>query len=95
MEKEIIIEEVKRIIKKYISNDCKIFLFGSLAKGNALDTSDIDVGIYGKEKISWDIMVKILQEVDIIKTLRKIDIVDFNTTEENFRENVLKHAKAL
>ena len=92
MKKDIIIKKTVQIIKKYLSEDYKIFLFGSWAKGNALDTSDIDVGILGKKKVSWGLMVKILQEVEDIATLRSIDVMDLNSAEKSFRDNVLKQA---
>ena len=60
-----------------------------------METSDIDIGILGKTEASWDIILKIKQEVDDISTLRKIDIVDLNSKESEFKENVLKYAKTL
>lgn len=95
MDKEVIIKEVVKIIRNHLSDDYKILLFGSWAQGDALETSDIDVGILGKTEVPWDSMAQILREVDAIPTLRKIDIVDFNLVEINFRENALKCAKAL
>lgn len=95
MDKDAIIKEIKKIIRNHLSDDYKIYLFGSWAKGDAIETSDIDIGILGKEKIIWDLMVKILEEIRTISTLRKIDIVDFNLVEENFKNNALKNAKLL
>lgn len=84
-----------KIIRKYLPGEYKLFLFGSWVRGNALEASDIDIGILGEEKIDWDSMVKIFQEVETIPTLRKIDIVDLKTKEEKFRNNVLNYAKVL
>lgn len=95
MDKSTIIKEVTRIIRKYLSDDYKIMLFGSWAKNNALDTSDIDIAILGKEKVSWSVMVKILEETDNIPTLRSIDIVDLQTKEDSFRSNIMQYAKTL
>ncbi|MBI5306641.1 nucleotidyltransferase domain-containing protein [Candidatus Wolfebacteria bacterium] len=95
MNKDILIQEIVKIIRKRLSRDYRVLLFGSWAKGNALETSDIDIGILGKEEISWNEMAKIKDEVDDIPTLRKIDIVDLISTEVKFKENVLKYAKAL
>lgn len=95
MEKSDIINKAIKIIRKYLSPDYKILLFGSWAKGDALKTSDIDIGILGKEEVSWDIMVKILEEIYGIPTLRKIDVVDLNTKEKRFKDGVLGYAKAL
>lgn len=95
MDKKVIINKITECIKKYLSGDYKIFLFGSWAKGGALETSDIDIGIYGKKEVPWDLMVKILGEVEEIPTLRKIDVLDLNAKEKIFRDNVLSYAKPL
>lgn len=95
MEKDSIIEEAVKIIRRYLSDDYKIFLFGSWAKGDALETSDIDIGILGEGKTPDDLMFRILREVETIPTLRKIDVVDFNLVEENFKNSALEHAKSL
>ena len=95
MDKEDVIAKIVKIIKKYLFGDYKIYLFGSWAKGDALETSDIDIGILGKEEVVWRLMVKILREVDEIPTLRKIDVLDLNAKEESFRNNVLSYAKPL
>lgn len=95
MKKEIIIKQIKKTIRGKLPLNFKILLFGSWARGDALKTSDLDIGILGKKKVPWPIMVKILEEVEEIPTLRKIDIVDLNATEKKFKNNVLKHAKIL
>lgn len=95
MSKDTIIKKVVKIIKDYLGEDYKIFLFGSWAKGDALKTSDIDIGILGKEKAPWHLMAKILEETEGITTLRKIDIVDLRTKEKSFRDNILNYAKSL
>lgn len=95
MNKKIIIKEITKIIRDYLPESYKILIFGSWAKDNALETSDIDIGILGKKEIPWSIMVKILEEVEKIPTLRKIDIVDFNAVDDNFKKNALKYATVL
>jgi len=95
MEKDKIIKEAVQIVKEDLSSDYKMFLFGSWAKGNALETSDIDIGILGKEKVKWGLMARILEKTERIPTLRSIDIVDLNSVDKSFKNNVLKHAKIL
>lgn len=91
-----IINEIVKIIRKYLAkDDYKIYLFGSWARGDALNTSDIDLGILGKEKVNFDVMSKILREKEAISTLRSIDIVDLNTKSEDFRNKALKEGKLL
>lgn len=97
MEKEKIIREVVKIIKDAINpgRRYKIVLFGSTAKGDNTDTSDIDVGILADKKIPFSVMVKIREQVEEIKTLRKIDVVDFNSMGEDFKTNALKGSKLI
>lgn len=95
MDKRLILQEVLRIIRKHLDTEYKIYLFGSWAKGDALEASDLDIGILGKEKAPWSIMTKISQEIQNIPTLRKVDIVDLNTSDERFRKSALKDAKEL
>lgn len=95
MEKGAIITEVSKIIRSYLPEEYKLFLFGSWAKGDARPTSDIDIGILGEERVPWEIMVKIRYALEGIPTLRSIDVVDLNATENNFKKTALQHAQAL
>lgn len=95
MNKENIIDEIIKIIRKYIAKEYKVFIFGSWAKGNAQSASDIDVGILGKEKVPWSLMARILDKTEDVRTLRSIDIIDLNAVDDSFKNNVLKHAKVL
>lgn len=90
-----ILKRIVVIIKSYLSPDYKILFFGSWAKGNALDTSDIDIGILGDSAVKRNMMTQILGKVDEIPTLRSVDIVDLSLKEKNYRENILKYAKIL
>lgn len=73
-------DKVKRVIennKKY-----KIVLFGSRARGDYKETSDIDLAVMAD--ISRDEQYKIMNEIDILDIAYKVDIVfvDSNTKEE-------------
>ncbi len=96
MDKKIIIREIIKIIRRHLpSEDFKIFLFGSQARGDSHPTSDIDIGILGKQKAPWDIMLRITGEAEAIPTLRKIDIVDLKKADASFRKEVLSYAKSI
>ncbi|MDI6765806.1 MAG: nucleotidyltransferase domain-containing protein [Bacteroidota bacterium] len=92
---DLIIKEVINILRIYLSDDYKIYLFGSWMKGNALPTSGIDIGVLGKKQVDWSVMAKILDRIESLKTLRKIDIVDLFSKDETFRTNVLKSSRIL
>ena len=96
MEKEIIIGEIIKIIRRHLPpRDFKVVLFGSQARGDAYPASDIDIGILGKKNIPVESMDKILDDVEEIPTLRKIDIVDLKKADMSFRKEVLNYAKSI
>ncbi len=72
MSPEQVIEEVKNLCKKH--NAKEIVLFGSRAKGTALERSDIDIAVTGVE--NFDLL---LEKVENIPTLYTIDLVNTDT----------------
>ena len=95
MEKNEIIKEIIAIIRHLLPKDYKIFLFGSWAKGTALETSDLDIAILGPKAVEQEIMIRIKSSIDGIPTLRSVDIVDLNLSGEEFKDRVLKHSRVL
>ncbi len=91
MEVKEVIEEVKQILKRYLPKGYRIYLFGSWAKGNAEERSDIDIAILGERELDWMAFSKIKEKIEDIPTLRKIDVVDLKAVGRQFREEVLKH----
>jgi len=90
-----IVKETINIIRRHITGDYHILLFGSLAKGSALDTSDVDIAIMGNQKIPWNVMVRILEDKESIRTLRSVDVVDLRAKSKTFRDHVLSYAKRI
>lgn len=63
----------------------KIILFGSYARGNADDSSDLDLLIVAPDGMTeWDAMTKGRLAVGRVKPGTGVDILAY--TEENFRE---------
>ena len=89
------IDDIREILTRRLPLGYSAVLFGSHALGNAHSVSDIDVGIVGKTPVPVNILGKILDEKDALPTLRKIDIVDLQTTDEAFKQSVLSYAKHL
>lgn len=87
-------KQVAGIIRKYIGKNARIYLFGSWAKGNAKPTSDIDIAIK-ISKQERQKFYKIREEVNELRTLRKIDIVDLSLASEKFRKHIFKYALPL
>ncbi len=96
MDKEEILREILKIIRRYLpEKDFKLFLFGSWAKESAEPTSDIDIGILGEKNVDDFVLLRIKEEVGGIPTLRSVDIVDLNKADEKFKKEVLSYAKPL
>jgi len=86
-----VIEKIKQILKRDLPEGYRIYLFGSWAKGNAEERSDIDIAILGDQELDWKTFLKIKEKIEDIPTLRKIDVVDLKVVGRQFREEVLKH----
>jgi len=89
------LEFIRQTIRKYLpGEDCKIFVYGSRATGKADKWSDIDVGIKGRERIPFDVLATISEEIRESDLPYMVDVVDFNRVSEKFRKvatrNILK-----
>lgn len=73
-------EKIKLVLEK--NKKYKILLFGSRARGDYKQTSDIDLAVLSE--ISRDEQYKFMNEIDLLDIVYKIDIVfvDSNTKEE-------------
>ncbi|MDO9399711.1 MAG: nucleotidyltransferase domain-containing protein [bacterium] len=89
-------KEVLEIISKYLDiSQYKVFLFGSRVNDIGNEHSDVDIGILGPESINLSIIAKIRDEIEDIKTLYIIDVIDFKKTSKSFQETALKKIEIL
>ena len=85
--KPIVIEEICDIARKY--NVQKVILFGSRARGNFKEKSDIDLAVQGGDFIRF--MLDVNEETS---TLLKFDIVNLDEEIQNeLRESIKKEGK--
>lgn len=85
-------DKILDIMKRNIDlNNHQVFFFGSRVKGNNFKRADIDLGIQGPEKIPAKVKFKIQDELDQLPILYKIDLVDFSSVSQKFKEQALKH----
>ena len=86
---EVVIEKVTEICKK--NHVQHLALFGSFATDTATPTSDIDFVVYGCPDI-----MQLEDEIDEIETLRKIDIFDYDSINNQFLlEDIKKYGKQI
>lgn len=83
--KEEIFNDIINVFKKYDSLE-KVYLFGSRARGDYKDISDIDIAIDSKE----DITFKILRDLDDLRCIHTFDVVNINLIGDKLKENIEK-----
>ncbi len=94
--KEKLKREILDIVGRHLDlTNYRVFFFGSRVGGGHTDRSDIDVGIEGPSPIPLEKMARIRGDIEDLPTLYHIDVVDFRTVDESFREVAMKHVEAL
>lgn len=91
MKKDKIIKAVKTIILKHCKPD-RIYLYGSYANGTATQASDIDIAYEDKNCKKHHL---IIDEIENIETLIKIDVKNIANTDKRFYNRVKDTGKVL
>lgn len=94
MEETEILNEIVRALEEngMLQFIDSIYLFGSRARGDAEPRSDFDIAIFSKE-LSQKNWLDILDIIDNIETLYKIDVVHFECSSSGLRKNILQEGK--
>lgn len=79
--------KIIKIIKMFFP-EAKIYLFGSYARGDYKQSSDIDIAIDIGKKIPQLEKNQIRHMLEVLNTLQSIDIVDFHATPPKMQENI-------
>lgn len=80
---------IMTIIEKYLPN-AKIILYGSRARGDFKEGSDIDVALDMGTKIDNSLIYKIMGDLEDSDLPIFFDIVDFTKMSEDMKKNILK-----
>ncbi len=83
MAKEIVLAHIPK-------EEYAVFLFGSRANGKSKVNSDFDIGILGEEKLPNKIAREIKDEIDESRIPHKVDLIDFKSVDEKFRNIALE-----
>lgn len=79
------------IFERLGKEECIVFLFGTHAQGNAVRSSDVDIGILSNHDIRPDDFVEIEEKLNNeVPFLRKIDLVDFSAVDQKVKEEATK-----
>ena len=88
------IEETRRITLHVLKGrGIKIWLFGSRAKGNSRNFSDIDIALDAAGPVPPDLMARLTYLLEESHIPFKVDIVDMNDASDAVRENIRKEGK--
>ncbi|MEI6290883.1 MAG: nucleotidyltransferase domain-containing protein [Chloroflexota bacterium] len=79
--KEVTIEKICGVLAKYPPIE-KAVIYGSRAKGNYKNGSDIDLTLHGGADLTMNIMYKILVEIDDLLLPYTIDLSIFHTLKD-------------
>ncbi|OGU16094.1 MAG: hypothetical protein A2X61_13360 [Ignavibacteria bacterium GWB2_35_12] len=93
---DLIRNQILNIIFRHLDKSkTTVYLFGSRAENKNGKYSDIDIGLISEEgEIPSDAYNNIVEEVNNnVETLLKIDVVDFNRVDEDFKNFALKEAR--
>lgn len=86
-------KEILQILGKRLDlSKYRVFFFGSRVDGLADERSDIDVGIEGPA-IPSGVWFDIQEEIENMPTLYTLELVDFRTVDDTFRQVALQHTE--
>ena len=93
-------EQIKQWIKETLDKNLsgisyQAFIFGSQANKTVLIRSDIDVGIMADSEITAYQVSKIMADFEELPMLYKIDLVNFNEVNLQFKSVALKNIERL
>ena len=89
MKVEEVIEKTSKLCRDFGAK--KVLLFGSRAKGTALERSDIDIAVSGVKEVDL-----LIQEIEELPTLYSVDIVNMdNCTNELLLEDIRQYGREI
>ena len=89
MQHDHIIQKIKQLCEKYSASQC--ILFGSRAKGTALERSDFDLAVSGTSDF-----FAMREEVENLPTLYTIDLINLDTCSNSLLlEDIKKYGKKI
>ncbi len=85
-----LVDEVVRVVCNHVrGKHVRLYLFGSWAQGRALPVSDLDIALDTGTPLDPATIQQITESLDELPTLRKVDLVDLQAVDHEFRERVM------
>lgn len=82
---------VREILKKHLP-DRRVLAFGSRVNGKARKYSDLDLVVMGETPLSLSTLATLAEAFSESPLPFKVDVVDWATTKEGFREAIMRGA---
>jgi hypothetical protein len=86
--------QLKFLIMGELKNhhEINVYLFGSRATGRARSRSDVDIGLLSEKPIGAKIVADLKNHIEESSIPYKVDVVDLNRVNDDFRKKALKGA---
>ncbi len=81
------------ILDTFMDDDISIMLFGSRARGDFDNRSDIDIGILPGKNYDSKKLIFLREKIENMNIPYKVDIVDISKVSEIFRKKALKEGE--
>ena len=82
-------EQIIKVIEIFFP-DATIYLFGSRARNDHNERSDIDIAIDAKRPMTMTERGQINSMIDALNIPQNTDVVDFNRVPQSLKDNILK-----
>lgn len=80
---------VRSILKHYLPSDAQIWVYGSRAKKNARQFSDLDLAIEASKPLSIHTLADLASAFEESDLPYKVDIIDWQTISDSFKNGVI------
>lgn len=84
----VVIDDTFRILQEVVAYDCKLYLFGSFARGEDRPSSDIDVAIDAGNPLPLIQLEEIRTRLENSTIPFVVDVVDLNRVSKRMREQI-------
>ena len=83
------LETIQRILNEHVP-DCEVRAFGSRAKWNAEDYSDLDLAVVGEQPLSWRTLCNLRDTFEESDLPFRVDVLDWHDISGEFKEIIEK-----
>jgi predicted nucleotidyltransferase len=81
-------DKIIKIIKMFLPN-ARVYLFGSRARGDNSDYSDIDIAIDCNHPITIRILRKISDMIEALDLFHKVDLIDLHSVSIHMKNSII------